>query len=144
MLERSKKRVAACDCPTEMEWVQAQPVYWQRSCLVFALAANTRGGVVGKSMEQIVKEANAAGVKVSLRSFKTDVAYLQHYHVVYQDESIPYQYRDGEFVQRPSTWVIRLNEVMPDIRLADELPADSRPWPDGVKWVEGKPELVPF
>jgi hypothetical protein len=114
LTERTQKRVANSCAPSEAEWAKAQPIRWRYACLAFAIASNTRGGVVGKSEAQIVREANAQGVPLTLRTFKRRVAVLQAYGIVYMDEKRAVQVDHGRFQQPGSTWIIRLDARMPD------------------------------
>jgi hypothetical protein len=132
-LIHSKKTIANANWPTEREWALRQPQQWHDACLCFAAASNTRGGVVGKNMTQIVREANQAGITMSLRTFKRHVAQLQAHGVVYQDEARPSLKDDGKHQQKPSTWLLRLAERMPDsVRLSD--PATPRHRPNAREW----------
>lgn len=112
---RVKARTLAMNLgfPTEREWAMAQPPEWQYACLALAIASNTRGGVVGKSGAHIVREANAAGVEISLRSFKRRMPVLQAHGVIYKDEKRPVRQPDGTYAERPSTWLFHLDRVMP-------------------------------
>jgi hypothetical protein len=121
VLDRSRKKLATLDYPTELEWAEAQPEIWRDACKVFAIASNTRGGVVGKSMAAMVSESNAAGVTMSLRTFKRHVAHLQAHGIVYQD-ALPVEWNlDAEDYRRQaSTWLLRLCERMPEtVKLSD-------------------------
>lgn len=119
-LIHAKKTTANANWPTELQWAESQPQQWRDACLCFAAASNTRGGVVSKNMTQIVREANDAGIRMSLRTFKRHVAQLQAHGVVYQDEARPSLKDDGKHQQKPSTWLLRLGERMPDsVRLSD-------------------------
>lgn len=114
LLESSSKRLSVLNRPSEVEWAQSQPDIWRDACMVFAVCSNTRGGVAGKSMAQMVSEAQAKDVLISLRSFKRKVAHLQAYGVVYQDRMPPEVDESGRFTQQASTWLIRVSEVMPE------------------------------
>lgn len=130
MTERQEKKAAECQWPTEREWCSAQPHYWRRACQVFAIASNTRGGVVDKSMRVMVEEAKRAGVRISLATFQRHTAHLQAWGLVFQDDFSPrYDELLETYNQRPSTWIIRLNTVMPDhVRLTD-IPSPRIPSP---------------
>jgi hypothetical protein len=112
--ERTRKHIANSIAPTEREWALSQPTEWQYACLAFAVASNTRGGVVGKSEERIVRESNEAGIQISLRTFKRRVSLLQAHGIVYMDERRPVNNGDGKFSQRASTWLLNLDRRMPD------------------------------
>lgn len=132
-LLHSKKTTANANWPSERQWALRQPQQWRDACLCFAAASNTRGGVVGKNMAQIVREANQAGIRMSLRTFKRHVAQLQAHGVIYQDEARPSLKDDGKHQQKPSTWLLRFAERMPDsVRLSD--PAVPRFRPDARQW----------
>jgi hypothetical protein len=132
-LIHAKKTTANANWPTEHQWAARQPAQWRDACLCFAVASNTRGGIVGKNMTQIVREANQAGIRMSLRTFKRHVAQLQAHGVIYQDEARPSLKDDGQHQQKPSTWLLRFGERMPDgVRLSD--PAVPRFRPDARQW----------
>ena len=59
--------------PTVAEWVDSQPEAWRLACMVFAVNVNTIGGIVGKTIDEIVTTANRASVRLSRR---TIVRYL--------------------------------------------------------------------
>lgn len=113
MAERVGKHVALAPRPTEREWALSQPAEWQYACLAFAIASNTRGGVVGKPERLIVSEANAAGIEISLRTFKRRVAVLQARGIIFKDEPRPDHLANGMFSQRASTWLLHLDRIMP-------------------------------
>lgn len=119
--------------PTERVWAMAQPHYWRRACLAFAVASNTRGGVVGKSLVQIARDARRAGIPVSLRTVERHIPLLQSYGVIYQDEGKPVQDGLDSYRQRPSTWLLRLGERMPD-HVRPTSPPFPRPRPTNVEW----------
>lgn len=112
MTERSKKHVASCSSPSEVMWAKNQPAKWQDACMMFALASNTRGGVVGKSLACILREGNKAGIPMSSATFQRHVSVLQAYGLIYQDKFRPFQHQD-DWVQDPSTWLLRLDLLMP-------------------------------
>jgi hypothetical protein len=82
--------------------------------MALAIASNTRGGVVGKSEAQIVRESNAAGVPMTLRTFKRRISVLQAYGIVYLDEKRATRDERGQFSQPGSTWLLHLGKRMPD------------------------------
>ena len=84
-------------------------------------------------MTQIAREANQAGIPMSVRTFKRHVAHLQAHGVVYQDEARPSLTGDGRHQQKPSTWLLRLDQRMPDgARLSDAVMPRFRP--DNREW----------
>ena len=113
LAERTRKHAAGADYPTEREWALSQPPEWQYACPAFAIASNTRGGVVGKSERRIVSEANLAGIEISLRTFMRRVAVLQARGIIFKDEPRPDHLANGMFSQRASTWLLRLDRTMP-------------------------------
>lgn len=154
-LIHAKKTTANANWPTEREWAESQPHQWRRACRAFAVASNTRGGVVGKSMAVIVSEANHAGIVISLRTFKHHAAMLQACGIVYLDEQRPFYDEDrGDYAQKGSTWFLHLDRRMPP---GVKLTATPQPKPDqetlflnwcredqinpGVEWVES---MVPL
>lgn len=154
MLGRSKNRAGLLNLhvPPEREWAEAQPLRWRDTCLAFAIASNTRGGVVGKSLQTITREANNAGIPISVATMKRHVPVLQAYGVIYLDEKNPvYREAQQDFVQYGSTWIFNLNQVMPKgVKYNDRKRCDR---PTAVEWMrqhgivspwnEGDPALSP-
>ena len=151
MLERSRKRAAELDRPTEHDWALSQPVKWRDACMIFAMASNTRGGVVGWSMQAML--ANA-GNPMSLRTFTRQVASLQEHGIVYQDEKRSlYSDTTDLYSQAPSTWFLFLDRVMPrGVRLTGKYRAPSFPQRiarycdehQASRWVDSPADSLPF
>lgn len=140
ILDRSRKKLALRRYPTEREWARGQPIDWQDACMVFAIAANTRGGVVGNSMAAMVAEANASGVPISLRTFKRQVKHLQAHGVVWQDRKNPVRTERGPRGQA-STWFIRPAKRMPhDARIGDALPEPPSGQTRYQQWLNAHPD----
>lgn len=111
---RNQKLAANNSSPSEALWAEGQPVRWRTACKALAVASNTRGGIVGKSETQIVREANEAGITITLRTFERRIAILQAYGLVYKDEKNAVQVDHGRFRQPGSTWMLKLEARMPE------------------------------
>lgn len=109
---KARRRAKESNSPTLGEWVESQPAQWCSAALVFALNANTPGGVVGVSVDEMISVANSRGVKISRRTFMQRVKLMQGAGIVWQDRKRPEAY-DGGFRQEPSTWFIRTRQSMP-------------------------------
>lgn len=151
--ERIRKQVANRATQTEREWALSQPTEWQYACLAFAVASNTQGGVVGKSMRRIVYEANEAGIPVKLRSFERRIPVLQAHGIIYKDEKRPVRQPDGTYAERPSTWILYLDRVMPrgipvtsPERWHNMKPTEwmnAHPWMLAPAWKDDRPKTLP-
>lgn len=114
MSARQRVRLDILPLSAPQAWAERQPPKWRNACRAFVAASNTPGGVVGKNLPAIVREANEAGIKISLRTFERHIPVLQAYGVIYLDESAPfYRPERGDFVQKASTWILRLSRTMP-------------------------------
>jgi hypothetical protein len=99
-------------------------------------------------MRAMVEEANRAGVRISLAAFQRHTAHLQAWGIVFQDDFSPrYDELLESYNQRPSTWIIYLNAVMPDhVRLTGiPSPRISPPRPvQCTPWRESDMATIPF
>jgi hypothetical protein len=112
LIEYNEKRRAACGpVPTPYEWVNSQPERWRLVCLVFAVNINTTGGIVGKTIDEIVKTANADGARVSRRTLTRALPALERHAVVRQERN--FDLDRSEIRRKPSTWLIGLRNAMP-------------------------------
>jgi hypothetical protein len=120
-LEHSKKRHAERGyAPTSEEWVQQQPEKWRAVCAVFAVNVNTSGGVVGKTIDEIVATANGAGVCMSRRTLMRRLPDLERHGVLRQERN--FDWSTGTVRRKSSTWLLGLRKRMPDVVLP---PADD-------------------
>lgn len=114
ILERNEKRRAAHGIPpTPQQWVANQPERWRLVCQVFAVNVNTPGGITGKTIDDIVKTANARGVRISRRTLLRALPHLERFGVVRQERHVE-QWSSGEIRRKPSTWIIGLRSSMPE------------------------------
>jgi hypothetical protein len=116
MLERSIKRAAERGpVPTPAEWVNTQPPQWRPMCAVFAVNINTPGGIVGKTVDDMIATAGKAGVKMSRRTFFRKWDVMKDFGVVVQEKNWHPDSEPGNPRRAPSTWIINLREQVPDV-----------------------------
>ena len=113
MEHNEKRRAEHGIAPTPDEWVDNQPERWRLICEVFAVNVNTLGGITGKTIDDIVKTANARGVRISRRTLFRVLPDLERFGVVRQERHTERR-ESGEIRRKPSTWSIGLRSSMPD------------------------------
>jgi hypothetical protein len=122
-----KRRAARGIMPSPGEWVDSQPKRWKPVCQVFAANINVPGGITGKTIDDIVTQANDTGVKMSRRTLFRKLPDLERCGVVRQERHTYYT-ADGEVRRKASTWLIDLRKAMPSHVLPphDRLDQDAR------------------
>jgi hypothetical protein len=112
---KAKAARAAVPPPATREWVAMQPERWQMLVNTFAVNENTCGGIVEKTLADIVKTANARGCAISLSTVKRYLPDLYRYRVVTREHRWHPDSTEASPMSAPSTWVFGIRNVMPDV-----------------------------
>lgn len=115
--QRAKQRAAAKKqskpMPSEIEWAESQPAEWIPACLAFAYAANTKGRVVRRTLDDITEIARANGVKIGRRMLATRSKELQRRDVITRKSNWHPDSTPDNPIRDPSTWILHMRRRMP-------------------------------